>query len=256
MNQENILKDDICFVLYTSTKGHFGYKNCYRKTVENLEKLFGSNNHKKLCHIKISDRESDIAAEMTTWIEERGWRVINSYGSWSHNDKSKSHSKEYYKDKLKCFSHPLVYNSQFAMWIEDDEIISSKDFYSLLNEATSLLKKEKNVLCVRINRRENSSQDNSIKISDNIFLQKENYTQYGATVTFQPTIVRSLEWLHALRFINQNQIALDNIHCELLSGYFLSSFSDSKECFAFFDFDKIGTKHIGLKEEIDKFTNP
>jgi hypothetical protein len=36
--KNNMIADNLAIVLYTSTKGHFGYKDCYKHTVERMLK--------------------------------------------------------------------------------------------------------------------------------------------------------------------------------------------------------------------------
>lgn len=244
-------------VLYTSTRGHFGYKDCYKHTVKRLEKenldfwrIY------KLAHIKISPGEEELAAEMKQWLNKKGFRVIQTKANWKHNDPNNSHAKEYYKDKLKCFSDKEIQKRRYTFFIEDDWKVNFNgyaDFY--LDRAAEFLDKNLDYLCVRVNNEIEKSVEKATPLTEDNLIYKQNldYTIYGPTLTFQPTLIRSAEWRHALRLINSNLDILNTQHCELVSGMAMRQFSDSDTPFCFFNPQIINCEHIGEEEKIKNF---
>lgn len=238
--------------LYTSTRGHFGFKNSYQFTVERLiEKIPMWDSFYKLAHIKISNNEVEVANDMQQWLEEKGFEVITSVGEWKHNDQANSHAKAYYADMLKVFSQPKILDKPYTLFIEDDWLIETEDT-QFLSMGLLFLNQNRDSLCVRINNKnENILGKDKIKENDDIYSQGRHYTQYGPTLTFQPTIIRTNEWYHSLRIINKNSEILDKNHCKLVSGQVIGQFSDSKTPFAFFNPNLVKCEHIGEKEKLE-----
>lgn len=250
--------DNLNLVIYTSTKGHFGYKNCYKVTSRRLDELFTFKD--KTVHIKI-DPESDKNHQhfkMKDWFDKQeSWNILSTRGDWSHNDRS--HAAEYYKDKLTCFSNLKVQSNKYTLFIEDDWIIHhgiGVNASELMEKAVSFLNTNQNKLCVRINNRDEIPCDYIYETSE-IWSQGEKYTSFGPTFTFQPTIVRTLEWYHALRWINQMSDADPDLfakyHCELISGDVMKKFSDDPLPFCFFNPEVVNAEHIGEEDRCRLF---
>lgn len=249
-----MIADNLAIVLYTTTKGHFGYKDCYKHTVERmLKEIPFFDSYRKVAHIKYSkeDGENQLI-EMETFLNKYGFNVLITKGDWSHN--KNSHSQEYYKDMLKVFCSTEIRSKKYTFICEDDELLNFKGSFSKsVGAAISFLEKHRNALCVKVNRDIETDLSKATEVFDDLIYSQDNdYTPWGPTFTFQPTIVRSSEWMHSLRIINKNLHLLDRVHCELISGQVFKQFSDSTNPFLFFNPNKINTKHIGLEEEIDR----
>lgn len=251
-----ILSENLAFVLYTSTKGHFGQKDLFKFTVDRLEKkvpLFSD--FYKTAHIKVSRDECYLGVYMMDWLIEKGWVVKVTIGEWSHNNKS--HAEAYYADKLKVFSHPDLHKYKYTIFFEDDWLLNvdEKRTQILLDGALDFLNNETSALCVRINNEAEDVNPADIRVRNFLYCQGLNRNQYGPTFTFQPTIVRTLEWYHALRLINKNIHQLEFTHCEILSGEAMKNFSDSQTPFCYFDPRLISVTHIGeegMQEKLSK----
>lgn len=260
-------------VLYTSTKGHFGYRDCYKETVEHFEKQCPSsdngllvnqfyNKFYKLAHIKMClEADEPIMREMEHWLINKDFRVISSQKEWNHNDAS--HANGYYADMLKCFSDPKILEQELVLFIEDDWLISThwESMFSVVDYAVKFMRQNPNKLCLRINRDTDKVPDFKIlKYAPEsghllILEQGPKATPYGPTMTFQPTFVRPREWYHALRLIN-NRISEDpdlltKYHCELVSGDTMKVFSDDPSPFCFFGQSLVDAEHIGEKERCE-----
>jgi len=248
-----ILSDHLAFVLYTSTKGHFGQKNLYKFTIERLkEKITFYDEFFKLAHIKVSPGEEELAQEMEDWLYEQGWLTIRSKGEWSHNNTS--HAVGYYKDKLKAFSEPLLHRFKYSIFLEDDWVLNIDEsrFYLLFNEALRFLNQRPDALCVRINNEAEEHNPLDLRVNKFLYCQGLFRNQYGPTFTFQPTIIRTLEWYQALRLINKNLDQLQYKHCEIMSGEAMKNFSDSVTPFYYFDPKFVSVTHIGEQGMEDK----
>lgn len=247
--------ESLSLVLYTSTRGHWGFKNSYKFTIENLEKNLGRSFYsiKKYCNIKRDlKEEAGIFLEMCDWLQKKGFIIYNTCGDWSHNDSS--HAVGYYKDMLSTFD--LMPHDKYTFVMEDDWLIHSGNFFDLfLVQALKFLEKNKNALCVRINSEPDKRKNGATEIHQGLYRQDESFTPYGSTFTFQPTIVRTRDWWHSLRIINQNLHLLATTHCELLSGYVFKQFSQDKSPFYFFDPDLVWCEHIGEKEKLEKLNS-
>lgn len=253
-----MINDKLAIVLYTSTKGHFGYKDCYKHTVERMEKEIPFfNSFTKVAHIKYSKKDGeDQLVEMETFLNNKGFVVEITKGEWGHNNES--HANGYYRDMLTTLSKTCLHKYPYVFVVEDDWQLSFNGlFSSAVSEALSFLDKDLDALCVRVNR---DTHDDT-HMADHtdfklIFRQGEDYTPYGPTFTFQPTIVRLKEWYHSVRVIckaiDADPELFKKTHCELISGQVLKQFSDSDCPFYFFDPEVINAKHIGEEEEIKK----
>lgn len=249
-----MISDALAIVLYTSTKGHFGYKDCYKHTVERMiEEIPFFADYEKVAHIKYSleDGEKQLI-EMKDFLEKRGFEVLISQGDWSHN--KGSHAKEYYKDMFTALSSEKIRKRRFTLVCEDDWLLDFKGKWPVaVSKALQFLDKDKDRLCVRVNHDIHKDLSKADEVVDGLIHQQNtDYTPWGPTFTFQPTIVKSSEWFNSVRFINRNLDALEKVHCEIISGEILSMFSDSRTPFCFFNPEKVNAEHIG---EIEKVKN-
>lgn len=239
--------DQLAILLFSTSRGHFGFKNSYEFVVDNLVGKVGFG--LKLAHIKFQEGEEDTLINMGDFLEKKGYAVLRTEGKWKHN--SISHAEEYFKDQLKLFS---AHAKPYSLLAEDDFVIktSAKSIEFYLKHGVQFLEDNPQALCVRVNSEPDRHLNGATKIDDLIYRQDEDRSKWGSTFTFQPTIVRTRDYLFALKLINQNLNLLETTHCELLSGYVFKQFSDDKSPFYFFDPDLIWCEHIGEKEKLEK----
>jgi hypothetical protein len=242
--------NQLAILLFTSSKGHFGFKNSYEFIVKNLR--YKLNPGDKIAHIKYEDGDWNTLALMEDFLEKEGYGIISTEGKWSHN--SISHAQEYYKDQLRLFSS---HAKPYSLLQEDDFLIRTKEGNTedMILQGLNFLEDNPQALCVRINSEPIRTTKGATRISEYIFRQDEDFTPYGSTFTFQPTIVRTRDYYQALRIINQNLHLLETTHCELLSGHVFKQFSTDTSPFYFFDPDLIWCEHIGEKEKLEKLNS-
>lgn len=255
-----MISDKLAIVLYTSTRGHFGYKDCYKHTVKRMaEEIPMFDDYYKVAHIKVSpEDDEDVLVDIEAFLGNSGFNVISSRGDWKHNDTS--HHNEYYKDMLTALSDIRLHKYPYVLVCEDDWLLKFSGGYSkYVTEALSFLDNDLSALCIRINHDVHKNEDirKGLKTNlDSILKQGPNFTEFGPTFTFQPTIVRLKEWWHSVRIINQqikrNPLLLNMIHCEMISGETMKQFSDSPLPFCFFNPEFINADHIGEKEKIER----
>lgn len=242
-------KIPVSITFYCTTLGHFKYQYCYKHSLSHLnEKLSLSSFNSLDAHIKISSGQDDVANEIKSDLKNFGFNVYTTEKDW--NRKGNNHAAGYYADMLTLMSTTTVQQSPYVLLLEDDWLINcEKDLALYLSKGIELLKKCPEILCVRINDEINKDVTKSARVSNEIYLQNEDYSDFGATLTFQPTIMRARDWLAAVRFINKNWGQFKCSHCEIVSGHVMRYlFSDSSRPFAFFDPDQINATHIGSEE--------
>jgi hypothetical protein len=144
-----------------------------------------------------------------------------------------------------------VLGCDYSFWVEDDWVIrlaNGSHYYGytreFLFEAMEILRHNPELLSVRFNNQP-CDEDKVIR-KDGYLLQGENYTQWGPTFTFQPTVVRTRDMYIAYKLIEENQDKIGNLHIELQSGLGLKQLSLSKTPFAFFDYNEVKSVHIGV----------
>tara|TARA_Y100000114_G_scaffold156683_1_gene184773 strand:- start:835 stop:1602 length:768 start_codon:yes stop_codon:yes gene_type:complete len=244
----------LAIVLYTSTKGHFNYKDCYKHTVARLEEQFSLFSFfYKVAHIKVSEGEENLGDEMESYLKVHGFNVLKTDGNWKHDCHDNSHAKEYYKDMFTALSDKKLHDFPYVMCIEDDWLVSfpNKSGEHWCKKGIDVLDGDFNKLCVRINNKKDTCLDEaSSVVGEDVYMQNLGYTPWGPTYTFQPTIVRTKEWYHSVRLINNNIEILDSQHCEIVSGKTLKNFTDDLCPFLFFNPNKVHAEHIGEKQWI------
>ncbi len=236
----------INLVLFTSTKGHFGNKQIYQKTIQDLFNKIDSNIFFKYAHIKVSPNEDNIAKEMQEFLSSYKFLVDTSIGSWSHND-HQSHAIGYTSDIIKTFNNNKLHTQPYSLWLEDDWLFNIKlnnlEYY--INYAINELTINKDLLCFRFNHEIHEvNKDNNLS-KDLYYLQTDKSTPYGSTFTFQPNITRTRDTWLAYKFINQYWEQIKNMHIELQSGWGFKHLTSNENHFAFFNPEYVDCTHIG-----------
>jgi hypothetical protein len=235
----------INLVLFTTTKGHFGNKEIYQKTIEDLFKKINPNLFFKYAHIKVSPNEEHIAEQMEKILLSFNFLVDKTIGAWSHD--KESHAIGYTQDIIKSFSNNRLHSQPYSLWLEDDWIINVKkyDLEYYINYAIKELNLNKDLLCFRFNH-EISEVNKDVNIDKDIyFIQTDKSTPYGSTFTFQPNIVRTRDAWLAYKFISQYYEHIKNMHIELQSGWGFKHLTSSENHFAFFNQEYVDCTHIG-----------
>lgn len=239
-------------IFFTSTKGHFGQKDIYQHTLNSLKKQIAPELiPNKIAHIKISPNERYIAGVMQDFLKDWGFNeVLMTEADWKHNE---NHGEEYTKDIQKILEYLSSNNNteEFTLWMEDDYIFDincQQNLEFCFNYAINVLKTNFRLQTVRFDL-DKPDKDKILQYDELVYLQKKDYTQWGPTVTFQPTIYRTkdLWWAYCV-FLKNNWEKLKHSHIELRSGYSLFPLTDSPMPFAEFDYNTIRSIHIGTPD--------
>lgn len=233
--------NNLGIVLFTTTKGHFGRKDLYKHGVQQWD----GKADQYYAHIKVTPGEESIADEMEKYLASKGYFVERTHGKWSHNETS--HSFEYTKDITKAFNSSFVHGATYSIFLEDDWVIKGDIDFSL-QEALSCLEDEKDTLAVRWNNEDEglSGLNGSYNYRcTTLCRQLQDYTPYGPTFTFQPTLVRTRDIYQAYRLIGKHWEQMQHVHIELASGYGFKALSDSDTPFYFVHPDTACSVHIG-----------
>lgn len=236
----NMSKLPINLVIISSTKGHYGNKNCYQLTIERLKRLLGEKMEifsNKYIHIKESPDEHNISLEMQNYALLNDIQPIISVGEWAHFNIS--HYLEHSKDIYTIFSQQKLHNNEFTFWIEDDEFLVPKieNLTFFIEKSIDLLKSDKNILTCRFLREKQHLIDsNPIKLNDLFWLQGEFFA-------FQPNISRTRD-LHIASQI-MRKFYDGKIQIEVYFSNIIKQLSESPRPFAVIDFDCAETLHFG-----------
>jgi hypothetical protein len=247
------MKPELGIVLFTSDKGHFGRKDIYKYTVNSITKQLENDfDLKKFAHIKSSGcvvQQEKEAEKIAKDLRALDFTTAITAGNWSHNDSS--HATGYTEDIIRTFSEEAVLENQYSIWLEDDWILKG-DPVKWVNQSLDILKYHPEILAVRANHGTELPEGEGAwetfprrhKESD-ILRQGPNYTNWGPTFTFQPTVVRTRDVFQAYRIVRSNWEHFRNEHIELTSGIAMKVFSDSEMPFLFANPQICHSIHIG-----------
>ena len=240
----------INLIVFSTTMGHDG-RHTYKETIENLfDGLDSDIFANKVLHLKTRQEEEEKSQEIKDFCDEKEIRVIETKEDFVHHSENHlSHSAGYFKDINKAFSDLEIRKQKYSFWLEDDWLLKSRviSLKSVFKQSIQFLEENPNSLCVRFNKGEKftKASKNSIKENHNIYTQGLNYTKYGPTFTFQPTITKTTEtfiaWQEGQRYLD----ILGKYHCEIVSGRLMKLTTNSETPFSFFNPNKIYSEHIG-----------
>jgi len=247
------MKNNIAICLFTSTKGHFGIVTRYRETVKSINSQapihdFGY----AIAHIKVSDGDEEMADEMQLFLELYGFEVYRTNAEWKHHDIS--HQQEYLNDMYTVFSTDKVLECDHALFMEDDMILvprkNSLQYY--MHSATKILRKEPEIISVRIPRVENEKfriEDLRRKHSIDAVVKESGRPElyfYGSDFSNNPHFCRPRDMRNALLLIIKNP-GVFMVHSEMGLGPALKYFTLNRRpaSVAVFDPSQIVARHIG-----------
>lgn len=244
------MNNDLAICLFTSAKGHFGIKTRYLETIKSLRDDHNLDRYRRFAHIKYSESDVDVLAEMENRLDEFGYEVDATQSAWKHGELS--HQVEYLSDMFKIFNNPAVLKYKYALFMEDDMIIRSVHgfFSSYLSLATALLEKNPNIVSVRVARAHNERERiiglkgrygiNSV-VKDS---ELPNRFFYSNDFSNNPHICRTRDMRNAIIMMKKNPQAFMQ-HSEMGLGPALKYFSQEDESIAILNPDLIYARHIG-----------
>ena len=228
-------------LIFTTTRGHFGFQDVYKTSIDFMERKLGSLNvfANKIAHIKVrqNDTEKDRLPEIISYFKSKDITPIVTYGDW---ERGMSHQNEYLKDINKSVNFKQIQSAPFTLWFEDDSPIEGEDVLKSFDQAIMILNQNQEVLNVRYIREGLKEGEHFSKVNDNIVSSK--------TFDFQPNISRSRDLLMASNLIIKNWEYFKNIQCEMAFRIAMENFSFSDYKFLGFNPSNYFSYHIGTPE--------
>jgi hypothetical protein len=238
-------KNDITYCLFSSTKGHWGIRDRYKATVENmLSQIPADVWSRMIAHIKITPGEEDIFHEMETYLRLKGFEVIGTTGNWQHSDNS--HQVEYLKDMIKITN---FVKTNYLFFAEDDFLIKcdNKELSYWISEAQRMLIQHPDFLQFRIPRFGNEFERiNLLKKKHNIDTRAEwmNHNYFcHSDFSNNPHLVRTRDFRAALTLV---KLGAFEAHSEHGLGKALKLFGQELPLVCF-NPENVHCAHIGTK---------
>lgn len=237
--------NNLTLCLYSVSNGHWNSRDCYLRTIEDLEShniKFGD----KIAHIKIRPGEEDFAETMYGNFIDYGYRVLTTVEPWKRWDHS--HHTGQLKDIFTVFKE---IKTDYIFHVEDDWVIrplkdQNLEFY--LKKSIELLESNKNVIQVRIPR-----QINELDHFKSMEIVDENWKKQSEIFSLNPHIISYKNLLEILTNVAMNQPIISNmfkagqLNVELLFAEIIRQIKGGKSLWSHSS-ENIRALHIGNKD--------
>lgn len=215
----------ICLGLFVSTKGHFNRKTDWRLTLDHWDKQlplasFGE----RICHLKTTPGDEQLAAEMTANLQARGFHVVETVGSWQ---RGLSHGAAYLGDQAKISRDARIHTQPYFLLLEDDAPVLAHgcSLEDLLLRSCHLLATNHELVTVRTIRK--GDYDGGVP---SLGEAEEGRAFYSPFTDYQPLLLRSLDFYRLGLILQANPDACGQVQCEALWARILRQFSGSSLC--------------------------
>ena len=199
----------ISLLLFTSTKGHFGFRDIYLTTLALLDRQIPLSQFSvKVAHIKISPGEEATAEEMKERLTEFGFQVIVAIAPWSRGT---SHGNEYMQDVIRVSKMTQVYTSPYVMWLEDDSpvVCHKAPLERVLARMIGAIESSPDALSSRFIRR-----GDYVGGVPSLLTEDDHF--FSPFTDFQPAVWRARDFYLAAKTIEDNWDRVQGIQCEAL----------------------------------------
>jgi hypothetical protein len=199
----------ISFLLFTSTKGHYDFKDIYLTTLSHYDRQVPLSQFAvKVAHIKVTPGEEGIAKMMEDNLVARGFKVLTTTAAWT---RGANHGQEYMKDVIKVSKEPSIHRCPHVMWVEDDTILlCHKDpLDRVLSRMTHAIDSSPDHLSARFIWR--SAYEGGVPS-----LQTNADSFYSPFTDFQPALWRARDFYLAAKTMEDNWDRVHGMHCEAL----------------------------------------
>lgn len=198
----------ISFVFMTSTKGHFGYKDIWRTTLDHWDHQLPLSSYSiKVAHIKITPGEETLGEDMATELRHRGFVVLTTVAAWS---RGQSHQNAYLSDQIKVSKELTLYSNPYILFVEDDSpiVCERTTLEQMLSEMCNVLAFP-DVLSARVMRRQDWPPAGQYEGVNSTWLRHEH-------INFQPTLMRSHQFYTMLKTAEDNLASASSVQIEML----------------------------------------
>lgn len=234
----------ISLVFFTSTKGHYGFKDMYLDTLNHLDRQIPLASFSvKVAHIKVSPDERDLGMKMEAELAARGFKVIVTVGDWSRGT---SHQLAYLEDQRRVSLEPSVYANPHMLFLEDDSPFTCHkgSLEGCLYHMTKRIDSSPDILTFRFIRRPDF--DGGVPQ-----LATESDCFWSPNTDFQPMILRSRDYHRLHKIIEDNWDRLTNIQSEALWAFISRAFSRSEHKHLVWYPDHGETFHLGVPDYLN-----
>ena len=191
---------DLSINFFTSTRGHYGYKDVYKKTIESLSKKFiNFYDIRKYANIKISPGEDQLSKEIRLFLISHGFQVLCTFGDWNHKDMSAQigrlediYSLNAY---MKADSGP-----KYGFNLEDDWIFNSEDLTEEFEKALIFLDRNPSFINYRWSRVDDVDVVNRLNLSEFSYRFEKGIYSSNREYSFNPHFCRNEEQYFISRY--------------------------------------------------------
>ncbi len=208
----------ISLVFMTSTKGHFGHRDVWRATLDHWDRQLPLASYSvKVAHIKISESDQALGAEMARELETRGFTVLTTTANWS---RGQSHQNQYLLDQIKVSKEMTLYANPYILYLEDDSpvVYDRMTLDEVLSEMCSSLTTYPEVLSARFMRRNDWPPAGEHEMVNSTWWRHEH-------INFQPLIMRSIQFYTMLKTAEDNLDRTTNVQIEMLWRLILAPYA-------------------------------
>lgn len=233
----------ITFCLWTSSKGHFGFKDIYRATLDHYDRQvplssFGA----RLAHIKVGSQELDIGDAMEADLKSRGFEVIKTVADWSRGT---SHQHGILQDQRTVSRDPRFHTQPFMLLAEDDSPIVSSEIplEDLLLQSCRMLAEDHELVTVRTLRPEDLSTTVTVPS-----VKPDRRWFHGEHYNLQPSIWRTRDFYTVANLIEHHWSQVSHIQCEMLLRFMTLHLSTSERRHLVYHPTYAHSPHLGVPD--------
>ncbi len=240
---------DLSLNFITSSKGHYGYTEVYKKTITDLfSKSEILKNCFKVAHIKVRPGEEEIFRSMKAWLESRGFEVIHTLKHWSHKAGDLSGQIGRLEDHNTLLAHSAIRNYfKFGFSLEDDFIFHNnidedieEAIFQLSNNPSHLSFKWSRIDDLEANKKSNCDLVDS---TNNLYVHDLDWS-------FNPHFAPNLDHYYISKF---SLLSYPQLHPQCEAAYRLAAnyFKQVEKPFIL-KYNQ-AVEHIGWESNIKKF---
>lgn len=233
----------ITFCLFTSSKGHFGFKDIYRTTLDHWDRQIPlSTFGQRVAHLKVTPGDEAIAEQMVVDLTDRGFNVLQTTASWT---RGLSHGANYLGDMVKVSKAPIVYTQPYFLLVEDDTplVAAGASLEDILLRGCQLLAENHELVSVRTIRR-GDYEGGVPQLGE----AEGGRAFYSPHTDYQTPLLRSIDFYRLCMLLEANPQACQTVQCEQLWAIILSTFSRAERRHLVWKPDRIEALHLGVPD--------
>lgn len=236
--------NNLTLCLYSVSNGHWSKKDCYLRTIKDLDN-YNIDFYDKVAHIKIRPGEEGFANVMEKDFIGYGYRVIKTISPWRRWDSS--HHIGQLQDIFTVFND---IKSKHILHMECDWLLRplNNNLQYYLQESINLLESDKGVLQVRIPRQ--IDEFPHFKTMEQV---DKNWKKQNEIFSLNPHVIQHDVLRIFLKWAAENQVQITQmfesgqLNVELLFAHFARTLVPGKPLWSHSS-ENIRALHIGNKD--------